>query len=67
MKNVIIPDDYDEQIKAVRAKLKLSQEKFGFLIGSSFTSVARWESRKTTPAISAWSKIETLIEEQAAK
>lgn len=38
-----------EEIKAIRKKLCVSQEKFAVLVGTTVVSVNRWEKGKTKP------------------
>ena len=51
---------YSEEIKKIRQKCFLSQEAFGRELGVSFSSINRWESRKTKPNMSAMKKIKEL-------
>lgn len=41
---------FSEQVKAVRATLKISQEELAHALGVSFATVNRWENGKTTPS-----------------
>lgn len=39
-----------EDIKSLRKKLKLSQERFAALLGTTLCTVARWETGKCVPS-----------------
>lgn len=39
-----------EEIKEIRTKMCVSQEKFAQLLGATVASVCRWESGKTKPS-----------------
>jgi len=39
-----------DEIKAIREKLCVSQEKFASLLGATVVSVNRWENGKTKPS-----------------
>jgi len=39
-----------EEIKEIRAKLGVSQEKFASILGTTCTSVNRWENGKARPS-----------------
>ena len=41
---------FSDQVKAIRAALKLSQEELAHAIGVSFATVNRWENGKTAPS-----------------
>ena len=41
---------FSEQVKAVRVRLKLSQEELAHALGVSFATVNRWENGKTNPS-----------------
>lgn len=49
-----------KEIKELRFKLKMTQEKFAHLIGVSMTTVNRWEQGKTKPSSLAIEKIKRL-------
>jgi DNA-binding transcriptional regulator YiaG len=44
------PENFPEQVKAVRRQLKLSQEELAHALGVSFATVNRWENGKTSPS-----------------
>ena len=46
-----------EEIKKIRKKCFLSQEAFGREIGVSFSSINRWEGRKSKPNMAAMKKL----------
>lgn len=52
-----------EEIKALRKKLKLSQEGMGHLIGVSFTTINRWEKGKRKPIPLALAKLKQILGE----
>lgn len=56
--------EFSEQIKYVRLKLHMSQTEFGQLLGVSFTTVNRWENRKTTPNYRALRTFEQLCKDK---
>ena len=39
-----------EEIKEIRTSLGISQEKFASLLGSTVTTINRWENGKTVPS-----------------
>lgn len=39
-----------DEIRAIRTKLNISQERFASLLGTTVTSVNRWENGKATPS-----------------
>lgn len=39
-----------EDIQAIRKKLGVTQEKFAYLLGTTTTTVNRWENGKVTPS-----------------
>lgn len=42
--------DYSKLIIQIRAKLNLSQDKLGRLVGVSFSTINRWENKKAIPS-----------------
>lgn len=54
--------DYPKAILRLRAKLNISQEELGKLIGASFTSVNRWENGHYEPAKLAKMKLQELFD-----
>ena len=55
--------DYTLQIKALRAKLGLTQVALADAIGVSFPTVNRWENGKTKPSQVCWVRLLELAEE----
>ncbi len=45
-----LPENFPEQVKAVRKQLGLSQEELAEALGVSFATVNRWENRKVVPS-----------------
>lgn len=41
---------FSERVKAVRLRLKLSQEELAHALGVSFATVNRWENGKNSPS-----------------
>jgi SNF2 family DNA or RNA helicase len=58
---VDIPDDYSDQIKAVRGKLALTQERLAERVGVSFATVNRWEKGRSRPSQLAWERLQQLL------
>lgn len=52
-----------DEIKALRKKLKLSQEGMGHLIGVSFTTINRWELGKRKPTLLALARLKQILGE----
>lgn len=52
-----------EEIKVLRKKLKLSQERFAKKINVSVMTVNRWEKGKNEPCYLALEKLERLVNE----
>ena len=56
-----VPDDYDEQIRAVRRARGLSQGQLSTLVGAAHKAVVyQWEARKRTPSPVFWQRIAAL-------
>ena len=56
-----VPDDYDEQIRALRRARGLSQGQLATLVGAARKAVIyQWEARKRTPSPVFWQRIATL-------
>lgn len=53
-----------ERIRAIRARLRLTQEEFAHQIGVTFSTVNRWENKKTTPS-RACQKLIDILEKRA--
>lgn len=51
-------------IKAIREKLRLTQEELAHKLGVSWGTVARWEGGKSKPSKLAQKAIEDLLKEQ---
>src|SRR5215510_10683532 len=58
-----IPTDYSNQIKAVRGKLGLTQERLAEQLGVSFATVNRWEKGHARPSQLAWERLQGLLAE----
>ena len=57
-----VPDDYDEQIRALRCARGLSQAQLATLVGAARKAVVyQWEARKRTPSPVFWQQIATLF------
>ncbi|MBN2055105.1 DUF3883 domain-containing protein [bacterium] len=56
-------DNYPEQIKNLRNKLKLTQVEFAERLGVSFPTVNRWENGKSNPSPLSWQRILELSNE----
>lgn len=52
-----VPPDYPNRIKALRARLDLTQVRLAELMGVSFASVNRWENGQSRPSALAWQQI----------
>jgi DNA-binding transcriptional regulator YiaG len=57
--------DFCKRIKAVRKRLKLSQEEFAQELGVSFTTVNRWENGKTLPSKLAMARFEAFCSKKS--
>jgi DNA-binding transcriptional regulator YiaG len=56
-----VPDDYDEHLRALRRRMRLTQEALAQRIGAAGKAVVyQWESRKRTPSPVFWERVETL-------
>ena len=56
-----VPDDYDEQIRALRRARGLSQAQLAALVGAARKAVVyQWEARKRTPSPLFWQRIAAL-------
>jgi len=62
-----MPEDKDnelvEMIKALRAKLGLTQEQFAAKVGVTWSTVNRWENGRGKPSPLALKQVESLREE----
>ncbi len=54
---------YSKQIRDIRRKLELSQNKLAKLIGVSATCIIRWEAAKNNPSPLALEKLRALKKE----
>ena len=59
--------DYKKMILRLRAKLDLSQEELGKLLGVSLASVSRWERGEYEPTAIAKIKLQDLFEKNNIK
>jgi DNA-binding transcriptional regulator YiaG len=58
-----VPDDYDERLKRLRRRLRLTQHDLARRIGAANKAVVyQWESRKRTPSPVFWKRVEALGE-----
>ena len=56
-----VPDDYDEQIRALRRARGLSQAQLATLVGAARKAVVyQWETRKRTPSPVFWQRLSAL-------
>ena len=56
-----VPDDYDEQIRALRCARGLSQAQLATLVGAARKAVVyQWEARKRTPSPVFWQRLSAL-------
>ena len=56
-----VPDDYDERLKRLRRRLRLTQHDLARRIGAANKAVVyQWESRKRTPSPVFWKRVEAL-------
>ena len=59
-----VPDDYDERLKSLRHRLRLTQEDLARRVGAANKAVVyQWESRRRTPSPVFWQRVETLAEQ----
>jgi SNF2 family DNA or RNA helicase len=54
------PREYPAKIKAIRAKLGLTQVQLAQRLGVSFATVNRWENEQSKPSKLSWAQIERL-------
>ena len=56
-----VPDDYDEQIRALRRARGLSQAQLAALVGAARKAVVyQWEARKRMPSPLFWQRLAAL-------
>jgi DNA-binding transcriptional regulator YiaG len=56
-----VPDDYDEHLRALRRRLRLTQDALARQIGAAGKAVVyQWESRKRSPSPVLWERVEAL-------
>jgi DNA-binding transcriptional regulator YiaG len=56
-----IPDDYDERLRRLRRRLRLTQHALARRIGAANKAVVyQWESRQRTPSPVFWQRVEAL-------
>ncbi len=56
-----VPADYDQQLKHLRRRLRLTQEGLAHHVGAARRAVVyQWESRKRTPSPVFWQRIQAL-------
>jgi DNA-binding transcriptional regulator YiaG len=57
----IVPAHYDAHVRALRRRMRLTQDALARRIGAASKAVMyQWESRKRTPSPVLWARIETL-------
>lgn len=56
------PENFAEIVKEVRQQLGLSQEELAHELGVSFSTINRWENRKTVPFKLARKQFEAFCE-----
>ncbi|HZU76561.1 MAG TPA: helix-turn-helix domain-containing protein, partial [Dehalococcoidia bacterium] len=61
------PDDVPAALRALRARLGLSQQELAARLGVAKLSVLRWEHGRTRPSPALWSRIASLIPPTAAR
>lgn len=59
------PENFPEQVKAIRQQLSLSQEELAHAIGVSFATVNRWENGKRVPSKLAWGSFQSYCAKMA--
>ena len=58
---VVVPDTYDDQLRALRARLRLTQAGLAQTIGAAGKAVVyQWEARKRTPSPVLWERVREL-------
>ena len=58
-----VPSDYDQQVRALRRRLRLTQDGMARRIGAAGKAVIyQWESRKRRPSVVLWARLEALIQ-----
>ena len=56
-----VPDDYDDRLRGLRRRMRLTQDALARRIGAASKAVVyQWESRKRTPSPVLWARVETL-------
>ena len=59
----VVPADYDQQLKRLRRRLRLTQEGLARRVGAARKAVIyQWESRKRTPSPVFWQRVQELID-----
>ena len=57
----MVPPNFDAQLILLRQRLRLTQTQLAGRIGAANKSVIyQWESRKRTPSVVFWSRVEQL-------
>ena len=59
--------DYSSIILQIRARLNLSQEKLGEMVGVSFSTINRWENNRAIPSRKHMCILENICEENNIK
>jgi DNA-binding transcriptional regulator YiaG len=56
-----VPEDYDQQLRALRLRLRLTQEGLARSVGAAGKAVIyQWESRRRTPSPVLWQRVQVL-------
>lgn len=59
-----VPEDYDQQLKRLRRRLRLTQEGLAHRVGAARRAVVyQWESRKRTPSPVFWERIQAISQD----
>ena len=53
-----VPSDYFKRIKQLRQRFGITQTQLAELLGVSFASINRWETKQSKPNKLAWNRIE---------
>jgi DNA-binding XRE family transcriptional regulator len=56
-----VPDDYDDRLRGLRRRMRLTQAALARRIGAAGKAVVyQWESRKRTPSPVLWARVQAL-------
>jgi DNA-binding transcriptional regulator YiaG len=63
-----VPIDYDQQLRGLRRRLRLSQAALAVRVGAAGKAVVyQWESRKRTPSPVFWQRVQQLADTNAER